>query len=119
LRVEPLIQAPGKGWIDPGTFGGTQAAVNLAAMLSEINDPGLTRTISKFMMGQSAAIRTLSLAPPGRGRNVLAALLRRSWEWALPGISDTVRSHAMNVLVARWQCLQEGCRGRFTENGGK
>jgi len=96
-----------QAWIDPGTFGGTQAAINLAAILSEINDPGLTRTVGRFMICQSEAIKTLSLAPPGHGRNMLASLLRRSWDQALPGVSGTTRSHAMNVLVARWRHLQD------------
>lgn len=107
-----------QAWIDPGTFGGTQAAVNLAAILSEINDPGLIRTIGRFMICQSEAIKTLTLAPPGHGRNVLAALLRRSWEQALPGISGTVRSHAMNVLIARWRLLNDAgshCRKQERE----
>jgi len=93
-------------WIGPGTFGGTQAAINLAEILSEINDPGLTHTVGRFMTCQSEAIKTLSLAPPGHGRNMLASLLRCSWDQALPGIADTVRSHATNVLIARWRHLK-------------
>ncbi|MFA6311001.1 MAG: hypothetical protein WCV99_11145 [Sterolibacterium sp.] len=99
------ISLPGKARLDPGTFGGTQAAINLAEILSELNDPALTRTIGRFIAAQSEAIRTLSLIPPGHGRDMLASLLRRSWDQGLPGVSGTVRSHAMNVLVARWRSL--------------
>lgn len=108
LSEVELADALGKlqAWIDPGTFGDTQAAVNLAEILSEINDPGLTRTVSRFMARQSEAIKALGPAPPGHGRNILAALLRSSWDQALPGVSGTVRSHAMNVLIARWRLLQ-------------
>lgn len=105
-----------QAWIDPGTFGGTQAAVNLAEILSEIHDPGLTRAIGRFMVFQSEALKTLSLGPAGHGRNMLAALLRRSWDQALPGVPGTVRSHAMNVLVARWRHLQ-GVGGSLPNTG--
>jgi hypothetical protein len=99
------IPGPPKAWLDPGTFGGTQAAINLAEILSELNDAALTRTIGRFMACQSEAIRTLSLIPPGHGRDMLASLLRRSWDLGLPGVSRTVRSHTMNVLVARWRSM--------------
>jgi len=63
------------------------------------------RTSGRFMICQSEAIKALSLAPPGRGRNVLASLLNHAWDQALPGISGTVRSHAVNVLAARWRLV--------------
>lgn len=94
-------------WLDPATFGGTPAALNLAAILSEISDPKLTNYVANYMANQSAAMRVLSKAKPGHGRNMLAALLRQSWSRPYHDIPDSVHTHMQNVLVARWRRLDE------------
>lgn len=90
-----------KMWLDPCTFGGTPAAINLAAILSEMNDKALSRNVAVYIAAQSECIKALGEISAGRGKNGIRSLLRRSWQHALPEAPTPVRSHMINVLVAR------------------
>ena len=86
------------------TFGDSAAARTLAVMLTELNQPKVSRSVTRFLISQETIARTIAAVPDAG----LRALFR---QWALNeaktaflvGVNGKIESFMKNVAVAKFR----------------
>lgn len=86
------------------TFGDSIAAKTLAAMLTELNQPKVSKSVTRFLISQFTLANTISSISDTAHRALI-------WHWAvheakaakLTGVSGKIETFMKNVAVAKFR----------------
>ena len=88
------------------TFGNSPAAKTLAIMLTELDQPKVSRSVTRFLISQAAVVETVALiTDPGHRNLVRQWAIHEAKTTTLIGVSGKIESFMKNVAVAKFRSL--------------
>jgi len=86
------------------TFGNSPAAKTLATMLTEHNDPKVSRSVTRFLISQAKIAQTIEIMPDLELRALFQQwALREAKTATLAGVTGKIESFMKNVAVAKFR----------------
>jgi hypothetical protein len=89
--------------LDPFTFGDSKACVNLADMLSKLNDARLTARVSKTICHYSLLFNQINRMNDTRAKASILNLIRSSIEndKLIASFPERIKTHTLNVVIGK------------------
>lgn len=86
------------------TFGNSSAAKTLVALLDELNNPKIRRSVTRFLISQSTLADTVN-AITDQGHRALFRqwAIREAKEASLLGVTGKIETFMKNVAVAKFR----------------
>lgn len=90
-------------------FGNTEAALNLADMLTTEANPAYVRKVGRFLSHYAAVTKTLRNIPNDNHRRHLAELLKQDIMASDMQVPEKIKTHAINIATGRLRRTMQSC----------
>lgn len=86
------------------TFGNSPAAKTLAILLTELDQPKVSTSVTRFLISQSTLVKTISAIADLTHRNLIRQwAIREAKAAKLTGVTGKVETFMKNVAVAKFR----------------
>lgn len=93
--------------LTPHALGDSVCAVHLVDLLNQLNNPHVSRKVSRYLAGHNILCKALLEMPNPSVRGAFAQMLRKEMIQPSMQVPEYIKTRAINVAVSHWKRTME------------